>query len=400
MDEESLASYTIGGMDYSGIEDFDTWLAKPKNLSRLLPFSRCIVAFRVRRKHKARECNTYGDCIRIVGEMQADESTFLYMRNGEQLYRLKTGVEFEEKLFPDMGRQVLAGKLWANMRYEGRVEGLISDNEYQGMLVEEARQRAEAEAKRAALPKGERWRVSDYHDYFRDTSNFKPFTHDCVYYDDIAKYVQSEIDKHNRIALIIQGLLDRSPVFSPHPSWSIWTEGGFEQALELVYDESRALVAGEKPDFEAYRAKLNASLKVGSVTVGQELAWELAEGEKESERRRNDHRNQGRHYEPERYRPYGNPGPGRLAKISHFTPRTKLATYTWMRKRQTVSDLRYGEPVATKFTTPATNLLNVDAYKPGDFRIFFNDPRTRMEYLQWAPLLLEAEEYRKVGATK
>jgi len=35
----------------------------------------------------------------------------------------------------------------------------------------------------------------------------------------------------------------------------------------------------------------------------------------------------------------------------------------------------------------------VSAYKPGDFRTFFADPRTRAEYLRWAPLLLEAEEY-------
>ena len=43
----------------------------------------------------------------------------------------------------------------------------------------------------------------------------------------------------------------------------------------------------------------------------------------------------------------------------------------------------------------------MDAYKPGDYLQFFNDPRTRAKYLKWAPLLLEAEEYhagnRKVG---
>ena len=33
------------------------------------------------------------------------------------------------------------------------------------------------------------------------------------------------------------------------------------------------------------------------------------------------------------------------------------------------------------------------AYTPGDYRQFFADPRTRAEYLKWAPLLLEAEEW-------
>ena len=49
-------------------------------------------------------------------------------------------------------------------------------------------------------------------------------------------------------------------------------------------------------------------------------------------------------------------------------------------------------------------LFNVSAYKPGDFHMFFDDPRTREEYLEWAPLLLSAEEYHagrmKVGSSR
>lgn len=43
--------------------------------------------------------------------------------------------------------------------------------------------------------------------------------------------------------------------------------------------------------------------------------------------------------------------------------------------------------------------MNIDAYTSGDFRLFFNDPRTRADYLQWAPLLLEAEEYHAGNRT-
>lgn len=51
------------------------------------------------------------------------------------------------------------------------------------------------------------------------------------------------------------------------------------------------------------------------------------------------------------------------------------------------------ERIACSITVPTSKLLNVSAYKPGDFKQFFNDPRTRAEYLQWAPMLLTAEEY-------
>jgi len=42
---------------------------------------------------------------------------------------------------------------------------------------------------------------------------------------------------------------------------------------------------------------------------------------------------------------------------------------------------------------PADKLFNVSAYKIGDYKQFFLDPRTRAEYLRWAPMLLAAEEY-------
>jgi hypothetical protein len=52
----------------------------------------------------------------------------------------------------------------------------------------------------------------------------------------------------------------------------------------------------------------------------------------------------------------------------------------------------------------ASRLLNVDAYTPGDYHQFFDDPRTRALYLKWAPLLLTAEDYhagkRKIGPEK
>ena len=44
-------------------------------------------------------------------------------------------------------------------------------------------------------------------------------------------------------------------------------------------------------------------------------------------------------------------------------------------------------------TVPVDKLLNVSAYKPGDYKRFLSDPRTRLEYLQWAPLMMAAEDY-------
>jgi hypothetical protein len=49
--------------------------------------------------------------------------------------------------------------------------------------------------------------------------------------------------------------------------------------------------------------------------------------------------------------------------------------------------------IETGWICPASVLTCVDAYTPGDFHMFFDDPRTRADYLQWAPILLACEDW-------
>lgn len=390
MDEECLANYEAGGMEFKDIEAFDAWLGRPDNFYRVLPFPRCIVAMRVRRISKDRSVRglSIGAFIQLMEEMEADKFTFLYIRNGDQLFRLTTGIEFDAKLFPDMDHGLFSGtgKIWVRMLGD-RVEEMISDAAYQEK-VETERREDEAYEK---LPEDERWYHRRYSSF--DTSDrYEAFTPENVMYDDIAAHIKSETDKHNRLVLVLQGLLDRSPVLHPHPPWSLWSTAGFEQALTLVYDDSRTLTTGTKPDFEAYRAKLNALIKPGSVTIGQELAWMRAEAVKENERLQRVGRGTS-FYERETYRPYGNPGPGKLARVASVSKRSDKCTYEWLRPRKNDAWKTDEGEIRCTFSASMDELLNVDAYKPGDFKQFFNDPRTRADYLEWAPYLLEAEEY-------
>jgi hypothetical protein len=403
MDEECLARYETGGMEFKNLYEFDAWLARPANRDRLLPFPRCIVSFRVRRDMKER--STFGSFIQlmqILDDIKADTFTFLYIRNGDRLYRMNCGLDFGEKLFPDMDHQSFTGKLWA--KGAPMISSIITDDQFLGLQEDYVRRKAEhkakekehkinhkawKEAKAAAKKAKQEFKEQEpwFMDHFWDNNpvhNYQEFEPNNIYYDDIRSKIASDIQHHNRIGLIIQGLLDRSPILHPHPPWKIWSAEGFREALELIYDESRALVAGEKPDFEVYRQKLNSSLQSGSITVGQEVIWEQVEADKMNDRDRD-------RYRRTRYRPYGNPGPGVVAKIFKYDPRTGRCTYSWYRDGQSYKS--HGEKFRTKFACDSTLVFNVDAYKPGDFHQFFDDPRTRTEYLKWAPLMLEAEEY-------
>lgn len=386
MDEECLAHYQTGGMEFKDLRAFDRWVIKKANRDRLLPFPRCIVAFQVRRHKKERHAGGWGDFFRILNEEKLDKLTFLYMRNGDRVYRLNTQIVFGETLFPDMERG-LRGKLWAKMSSDG-VADIISDNEKKGIDEERAQKAREQEELLRKTPEEDHWKVRDYDRDF--DPRFEPFDRSSVYYDDIGQEIGATNRKHNRIGLVMQGLLDRSRVFEPHPDWKLFTDEGFNAGIELVYDSSRALAPAELPDFEEYRVKLNASLKKGSITIGQEEVWEEAMAAEENLKRRDG-------YHRDRYRPYDDPGPGKFAHVARIA-RGGEFVFTWTRSG------RGDSIVQREVRASSDRLLNVDAYTPGDFRIFFDDPRTREKYLEWAPILLECEEFhagnRKVAEFK
>ncbi len=374
MDEECLADYKAGGMDINGLEGFDKWLARSKNRNRILPFPRCVVAFRVRRNMKDRPWRTLAQLFSNMELERADKLTFLYIRNGDRLYRLSTEVDFEEKLFPDLDRDTYAGKLWVDTSWSSARE-IISDREYRGLREDDKRVRAEIRK----APKKDRWRFRGCDGHRAD--DFTPVDPSNVYFDDANAKINSELKKHNRIALILQGLLDRSPVLHPHPAWRLWTDEDFRAALELIYDDSRTLTPGDAPDFEAYRTAANATLRVGSMTVGQRDFWRAREAKK------------GDHH-LHSYKHYNDPGPPELERIAAWSTRTRTAVFRWHRQRVTAR--RYSWEPATyqqSVKVPAAALFNVEAYKPGDIKRFFADPRTRADYLRWAPLLITCEDW-------
>lgn len=183
----------------------------------------------------------------------------------------------------------------------------------------------------------------------------------------------------------------------PHPPYQLWNPESFNQAIQLIYDDSRALTVGGKPDFEFYRARLNDSLRAGSITVGQDDYWQRIEADKYNRACHNNWRIK-HHYEVSHHKPYGNPGPGIVARVQNFS--RKGCTYKWQRDRRNYRGWKT-DPINCAITIPTTALFNIDAYTAGDFKQFFNDPRTRADYLQWSYFLLTAEEYlagnREIG---
>jgi hypothetical protein len=392
MDEECLAEYQAGGMEFKDIRAFDEWLAEPENRDRILPFPRCMVSFRVRRNQKYRETTSISDFIQLPNLIEADKATFLYFRNGENLYWLQSSMDFGDKLFPDNGLPIFGQDLMFKM-FGGHVQDdYITRENYDAMVAENVVTNAAWEVEQEErVKRGEPKRWEGAYG-LHSVKDYAPFTPENVYYDDMRKRVGKEMTQYNRIALLVQGLFDRSPVFHPHAPVKTWSPEGFERSVKLVFDSDHALYASEKPDFEAYFKRLNRKLKPGDFTIAQEHIWMVREARRENERVANDWRIRQRDVrEHVTFSPYGNPGPGLIAVPTKLTKR--FATYRWERERLTRQYRGETDTISATIRVPRERLFNVSAYKPGDFRQFFADPRTRDEYIKWAPMLLAAEDY-------
>lgn len=405
-DEECIAGYKQGGISIESLEDFDAWLCEPDNRDRILPFPRCMVAVRIRRDPKEREWDgTIGGALLNFQLKEEDKTTLLYIRNGEQVHRLVSSLEFDEMIFPDQGEFDPSEPMMAKL-FCGRVQEMITRALYEQMEAEEIeRQRNEAQWEKDnpakdwnEKEKGYRGFANPYRDVFRrfNANDWHPFDPTSVYFDDVADELRAKVEKYNRIAVLIQGLFDRSEVLHPHPPVKTWTAEGFAAAIKLVYDGQFVLHAGEAPDFEEYRRACNESLCATSVVIGQEDVWLKREAEKENKRIERDWRQSNKRYH-EKFRPYGNPGPGYISTMSDWKPRARKATFVWHRDRLRdggyFSGKAAGDKLEVSIQVDGDELFNVSAYKPGDFKRFFRDARTRKQYLKWAKLLITAEEY-------
>jgi hypothetical protein len=395
MDEECLPHYTAGGMTFKNVEAFDRWLCE--HYTTLLPEPRCVVAFRVRREKRQYDGpNDISSFIDFWLESQTDLLTFLYIRNGEQVYRLSTKFDFGEQLFPNAAALSAGEELMMTRSSTPEIVTLreweaLADKRREGALAKREAGRTEhakpghscgpwcwhhAETDEDIEAVIEQWR-----------ERWVPFTPDSVYYDDANAIIEKDIKHFNRVALILQGLFDRSMCLHPHPPVKTWNVEGFDRAIKLVYDDGLAIAPADKPDWPSYWERCNAALRVGSMTIGQRKQWN--DSTRESYER----------YTGRPARLPGDKGPDRVHAVDKIS-RTGQVTYRYTRETNTLDQRsREWKVVACRFVCEREDVFNADAYKPGDFHKFYDDPRTRREYMKWARFLLAAEDYkaRKTG---
>jgi len=356
MDEECLIDYDGGGMDYSKLEDFDKWIAKPENYTRLAPEPRCIVALQVRRYQKDYGCPvSLFDALGQAREHEANRKTYLLMRNGENLYRLWTEIDFRPQLLPD-------------------------SNEFTQPFEEVERGWYNFEKKKD------------------DPDRVTKITPDHLNYDKHVEDRKKLIFQYNRIMFLIQGILDRSKVFSPHPPMNLGDPEHVEKYLKLVFDSEKGLPSYNPPKWEEYRDKCNAKIKINSWIWSK---WYDEEKDYEY----------SRYYKREVLRKgRARPQILQVDKVSRDRKHVRVSwpwgtRWGYENPRSYFNRGRWGEWEIKKKRhawIPVEHVFNLSAYKKGDFKQFLCDAYLKGAYLTWAPQLLTAEKWlaKKEGRIK
>jgi hypothetical protein len=363
MDEETLFDYKDGGMDFGSIEKFDAWLLKKENLDRIMPNQRGIVAFRVRRHDKDYgRATTLSQALTQCNWHVENSKTYLIIRNGQNVYRINSAVDFMPRLIPKTDEI-------------GKKQFIEISKQY--------RMRGEPEPK----------------------DKIRHITPEDIDYDEKVREMDSLLQQYNRIVILIQGLLDRTMIFAPHPKINLCKDSDMIKWIDLVRDEEKGLPCN-RVTFEDYQKQLNSTLTKGKWI---RIDCEWAEGYKDGEPPDHSYR----YSTGCKWGDSANPMP-RLSmvqsinkertkvKVSWPKGENRVGKRIWVPSPDRVGWGHYKYDYSSKSMChewiDINRVMNVSDYNLGDYRMFLCDRSLQGKYLQWAQYLLPAERFAQQKA--
>ena len=216
MDEECALEGRTGGITINTIEQFDEWLLKkPENLDRVLPDSKGIVVFHIKRIDDAQYDNPWVEAAYKKANLN---DTYFLIRNGECLYRVFIDLVVGSHLFPDQDEYISYFKK-INYTDEGAEETFL-----------------------------------------------KPGTKE---YMEAMKSAQDQQRHYLRVVLVLQGLLDRTKIFNPMPveRINLCDLNSCHELVNLRYEQKLVLTDG-RPVFVEWQESINEKIAVGHRIIG------------------------------------------------------------------------------------------------------------------------------------
>lgn len=251
MDEETAALAESGGIDAMNLPLFDEWVARPENLAQILPEPKGVVALVPRRRGR-----NYEDPWRNRAMAEENAWTYFLIRNGENVYRIRTDFV--------VGKHLVPGSREFTALFTKQVRG--AGGEWENVEI---------------LPGTHAWEKA-------------------------SEAADAKNRHYMRVALILQGLVDRTPILHPLPT------GGLNLLDQRTYDDGRAhllmdaeaMLTDGRESFYDWLARLNSELRVGMRIIGSFNTDEFKDAG-------------GEYYERSNY------GPGHYSANDRVTPRAR-----------------------------------------------------------------------------
>lgn len=339
MDEESMIDAESGGMDVSNLEAFDAWVtASPEHLDQLLPEPRGVVAIMARRRDR-----DYGDPWVNERRNAENHATWWLIRNGEALYRMQTDFQVGARLVPRR-------------------------DEFLGFFVDRW-------SKTPLEPGSQKWL-------------------------DAEKAADARQRHYMRIALILQGLVDRTHVFAPlpKPGLSLLSQDDYDAGhVVMILDDEHTLTTG-RIGFYEWIGKLNAQLRPGMRVM---VATRHSDWPERSTR----HYDYGHH---ERITPKGaeSPGSGEVYTIQRRGDTAGSFVFTYERTTKDFYRDRWGhEELRAPKTRAACVIyasdrfvLPIDLVDVETMRTYMTARLERSAYVAMVPTLRAAIAFKEAEA--
>lgn len=219
MDEESLIAAEDGGIDVRDIEAFDKWiLSSEKNLDQVLPEKKGVVAILPSRKQR-----DYGNPWMTAAMNEANRQTWFLIRNGERVYRL-----------------------------------LADDFNVGPRLIPHS---------------------DEFTAYFKKDKWGRPIQPGTSAWAEAEERAGAKQRHYMRVALILQGLIERTDAFAPLPEgFSLLSLDAYESGqVVTISDGEKVLLSSRQPFFEWLKernAKLRPGMRIVGAFGGQEFRGE------------------------------------------------------------------------------------------------------------------------------
>lgn len=215
MDEECAVAAEHGGIDFRDLDEFDAWLlADPSHLNQVLPEQKGVVALKPRYHLKEYPGDAWSQAV----FNHENRRTYFLIRNGENLYRVCNELQIGPRLFP-------------------------AEDEFKQFFFE--RDRA--------------------------TGEEKPMRPGSKPYMDAMEEAEAVRHHYLKVALMLQGLIDRTKVFHPMPEGkekvNMLNPAEYGQTVQFLRDDENLLDDG-RIRFTDWLAEAMSRLE-----VGQRVAW-------------------------------------------------------------------------------------------------------------------------------